>query len=193
MKEYEFEIFPPFEAFYISSLLFCTESALSSASAVMKLLAENKDGKFEFPPQPALDQLQNIANQGAAISRYFWPSESKYDKRGKALREAFDVRDSSPLRSRKLRNMVEHFDEYLDKFLKECLAGQIIPDYFGPKPPEDRGPLKFFRAFFTTTGEFEILGQIFPLQPIVDEIGRVHHKLVECDNNGSRFPRETRE
>lgn len=85
--------------------------------------------------------------------------------------------------------MVEHFDEYLDDFLKKCLAGQFIPDYFGPKPPDDRGPLMFFRAFFTNTGEFEILGQIFPLQPIVDEIQRIHKLLIECEVNGSRFPR----
>jgi len=84
--------------------------------------------------------------------------------------------------------MVEHFDEYLDDFLKECLAGQFIPDYFGRKPPVDRGPIKFFRAFFTNTGEFEILGQIFHLQPIVDEIGRLHISLVESDQKGSRFP-----
>jgi len=188
MKKDEFSIFPPFEAFYISSLLFCTRSALSSASTVMDLLAENKDGKFEFPPQPPLDTLQNVVNQGAAISRYFWPSDSKYKKRGNALRTAFGVSEESPLRQRKLRNMVEHFDEYLDDFLKECLAGQFIPDYFGRKPPVDRGPIKFFRAFFTNTGEFEILGQIFQLQPIVDEIGRLHISLVESDQKGSRFP-----
>jgi hypothetical protein len=189
MEEEDPNIFPPFEAFYITSLLFCTESALSSASAVMDLLEENQNRKFEFPPRLTLDQLQNIANQGAAISRYFWPSDPKYAKRGSALRVALKVEDSSPLRERKLRNIVEHFDEYLDDFLKKCLAGQFIPDYFGPKPPDDRGPLMFFRAFFTNTGEFEILGQIFPLQPIVDEIQRIHKLLIECEVNGSRFPR----
>lgn len=189
MDEDKFNIFPPFEAFYITSLLFCTESALCSASAVMDLLEQNQDGNFEFPPQPPLDELQNIANQGAAMSRYFWPSDTKYAKRGRVLRTAFKVADSSPLRERKLRNMVEHFDEYLDDFLKDCLAGQFVPDYFGPKPPDYRGPLRFFRAFFTNTGEFEILGQIFPLQPIVDEIHRIHKLLTECEQNGSRFPR----
>lgn len=189
MESSDFEIFPPFEAFYIHSLLFCTASALSSASAVMELLADDEGREFAFPPQPPLDHLQNVANQGAAISRYFWPSDSTYMRRGTVLRSAFVVPDSSPLRERKLRNMVEHFDEYLDDFLKEYLAGQLIPDYFGPKPSDQRGPLKFFRAFFTNTGEFEILGRVFLLQPIIDEIQRIHNMLVECEKTGSRFPR----
>lgn len=188
MAEDEFEIFPPFEAFYITSLLFCTESALSSAAAVINLLNEHNDGKFDFAPQPPLDQLQNVANQGAAISRFFWPSDARYQKRGDALRKAFQVSQSSPLRRRTLRNMVEHFDEYLDDFLKGCGAGQFVPDYFGPKPPEERGPVQFFRAFFTNTGEFEILGEVFELQPVVDEIGRIHNLLVDCIEGGSRFP-----
>lgn len=189
METYDFEIFPPFEAFYITSLLFCTESALSSASAVMELLMDTHDGNFDFPPQPALDQLQNVANQGAAISRFLWPSNKKYERRGAFLRSVFKVSDSSSLRERKLRNMVEHFDEYLDDYLEECFAGRIIPDYFGSKPLGQRVPVKFFRAYFTNTGEFEVMGQIFRIQPIVDEIQRIHNLLIEYDKNGSRFPR----
>lgn len=55
-------IFPPFEAFYITSLLFCTESALSSASAVMDLLEENQNRKFEFPPRPTLARINHRKN-----------------------------------------------------------------------------------------------------------------------------------
>jgi hypothetical protein len=56
MSDDEFVIFPPFETFYIISLLSCTESALISAEWVSRY-------------------LQNIALQGAAISRFFWPIE----------------------------------------------------------------------------------------------------------------------
>ena len=188
MDTEEFEILSFHEVFYVESLLFCTESALSSASAIINLLENNKDGKFDFPPQPHLNKIQNIVNQGAAISRFFWPSDTKYKNRGKALCAAYDVMDTSPLRCRKLRNMMEHFDEYLDDYLDDCTAGQFIPDYFGRKPPSDRGPVKIFRAFFTNTGEFEILGQIFSIQPIVDEIGRIHNLLLESVDRGSRFP-----
>lgn len=181
MDEKEFEIFRPFEALYRNSLLFCTESALSSVSAIMALMSE----KLDVPPQAPLDRVQNIANQGAAISRYFWPSAPKYRKRGEALRKRYEVNESSPLKSRNLRNMVEHFDEYLDDYLNDLLSEglgfSIIPNYFGPKPNE-RGPEKFFRAFFTNTGEFEIFGKIFQMQPIVDEIERIHYLIVGSEN-----------
>jgi hypothetical protein len=182
-----FEILPYHEAFYIISLLFCTESALRSAVRISELVSQHEGGRYKFPPQPALDELQNIALQGAGISRFFWPSDKKHNVRGEILRKAFAVTDESPLRSRTLRNKMEHFDEYLDGYLKTCIAGQFIPDYFGPKPPRDRGPLRFFRAFFTNTGEFEILGDIFVMQPIVDEIRRIHELLTHSDKNGGRF------
>lgn len=185
----DFCIYPPHEAFYLTSLMFCTESALFSAAAVKNFIDDEEDGKYELPPQVALDQLQNIANQGAAISRYFWPIKKEYRKRGKVLKKAFGIDDSSPLRDRTLRNMVEHFDEKWDDFLKGYPSGMLIPDYFGTKPPEDRGPLNFFRAYFINTGEFEVLGNVFQIQPIVDEIFRIHQILRDCIEDGSRFPR----
>lgn len=185
MEETDFSIFPPHEAFYITSLYFCTESALRSATLVSELIKERTNPDFSV--HHTLNELQNIANQGAAISRFFWPSKN-YRKRGKALRAAFSIHEDCALKDRTLRNMVEHFDEYLDDFLGQFFAGTFIPDYFGPKPPEDIGPTKFFRAFFTNTGEFQIIGRTFELQPIVDEISSLHKKLVESEEKGGRFP-----
>jgi hypothetical protein len=187
----EFEIYGYQEIFYIVSLLFCTESALRSAVRVADLLGQHEGGRYKFPPQPALDELQNIALQGAGMSRFFWPADKKYDKRGEILRKAFAVTEQSPLRSRDLRNRMEHYDEYLDDYLKTCIAGQFIPDYFGLKPPDDRGPLRVLRAFFTNTGEFEIFGSVFPMQPIVDEIRRIHELLIKFEKAGGRLRSQT--
>lgn len=182
------EIFSPHEAFYITSLLFCTKSALNSTIYFTDLLEEIQKGRKGVEPQTPLNHIQNIVLQGAAVSRFFWPSDKKHNWRGETLRAAFKVDESSPLFSRTLRNTMEHFDEYLDDFLRENFAGQFIPDYFGPKPPDERGPLIFFRAYFIDTGEFEILGKLFSIPPVVDELGRIHNLLAECDEAGSRFP-----
>lgn len=179
--------FPPFEAFYLISLEFCTESALTSAERVADWVKRYDAGE-EFPPQPALNDVQNLVNQGAAISRFFWPGKKRYATRGEELRKAFGISDDSPLKDRKLRNMVEHYDENLDEYLRNSMAGQYVPDYFGHAPNVDRGPLKLFRAFFTNTGRFEILGESFDVQPLVDAIGELHGQLIECEDNGSRFP-----
>lgn len=186
----DFEIYPYLEVFYIVSLLFCTESALASAKWVADLLKSYRGKEYDFPPQPALDRMQNIALQGAAISRFFWPSGKKYQRRGEILRAKLSITENSPLYSRDLRNRMEHFDEYLDDYLRDCNSGHFIPDYFGPKPSGDRGPVRLFRAYFTNTGEFEILGSTFHVQPVVDEIARLHKVLQRSESAGSRLPRQ---
>lgn len=181
---------PPFEVFYLISLEFCTYSALESAQRVMDLVGRIRSGDEEFPPQILLNEVQNIVNQGAAISRFFWPSDRKYRARGEALRLAFDIEDSNPLKDRKLRNMVEHFDEYLDDYLRRNFSGQYVPDYVGTAPGKDRGPLKLFRGYFVDTGQFEVLGEAYEIQPIVDALESLHEMLVEAHSNGSRIPRK---
>lgn len=187
----EFVIFPPCEIFYMHGLLFCAESALRSAEQVSLALQKKVQSGIDLNTLETLDHLQNIANQCAAVSRYFWPADKKYNARGKELRAAFHVEDSSPLKDRKLRNMIEHFDEHLDEFLKESVAGQFIPEYVGPNPPDDRGPLKFFRAYFVNSGQFEILGESFYIQPLIDEMSELHQLICEADKDGSRFPRKS--
>jgi hypothetical protein len=46
-----------------------------------------------------------------------------------------------------------------------------------------------FRAYFVDTGRVAILGVRYELQPLVDEIVRLHKLLRQCDEAGSRFPR----
>lgn len=182
---------PIYQIFYLVSLEFHTHSAIASAEKVGEWVQRFAKGDDRFPPQPVLDEIQNILNQGAAISRYFWPVGKKYQRRGEALRAAFHMDDSCPLRDRDLRNMVEHFDEYLDDYLRMNFAGQYVPDFFGFAPAEDRGPLKLFRAYFVDTGQFEILGKSVSIPPILDEIVNLHERLLAARENGSRFPNST--
>jgi len=48
-----------------------------------------------------------------------------HEKRGKILRQCFKITDSSPLKSRDLRNEIEHFDEKLDVYLFFGLAALL--------------------------------------------------------------------
>jgi len=189
MTRNSFAIFPPYEAFYIISLLSCTESALISAAWVSDFLAQYAKQPESMARQRVLNQLQNIALQGAAISRFFWPSDKDYKPRGAYLRECFDLDERNPLRSRDLRNRMEHYDEYLDDyFAAQSMVGHIIPDYVGPEPGREQVPYHFFRAYFVDTGRVSILGVKFELQPLVDAIQELHSVLRECEQRGSRFP-----
>lgn len=132
--EYEFTILPYHEVFYIESLLFCTESALASRAWLNRVLKGIEEDKDDFDDMPVLNQLQNIINQGGAISKFFWPPDKRYKKRGEVLRNSLGVTAGNPLESRRLRNLVEHYDEYLDDYLKTVTAGVFTPHYFGPTP-----------------------------------------------------------
>ena len=93
MTKARFVILPPYETFYINSMLFNTQSAVKSIevlSMVMNYLHESKspESLAAIDTEEVLNQLQNIIVQGAALSRYFWPVRKEYKGRGEYLRKA---------------------------------------------------------------------------------------------------------
>ena len=196
----DFFIWTPHQAFYIQSMLFNTVSALAScdeASEYVKAISEGKIGPQDRKDE-LLDCLQNLVNQAGAISRYFFPSsedprkaapkqKGMHGKRGSYLRKVFAVGDDSPLKNRGLRNSVEHFDERLDLYLEDGIVGHIFPSLILAEPKETEVPHHIFRAYYLREGIFQVLGERYELQPIVDEVGRVHDLLVKFDKNGGVF------
>lgn len=179
MQPEPFSINPPYRVFYALSISFCTSSAVRSIDAVADVMehlssADSEDPLDDIDSHAVLDELQNIIVQGAAVSRYFWPSDKAHEARGRELREQFKVTDNSPLKSRDLRNMIEHFDEKLDHYLAKGIVGHIIPHYFGPEGKSSGVPRHFFRAYFINIGVFEILGKRYEIEPIAKELWRLH-------------------
>ena len=93
-ESYVQTIWPPYEAFYIRSMLFNAESAARSVlqvNAVMHVVMENspEDPVSVLPVQYLLTELQNIIVQAGALSRYFWPVRSTHQWRGLTLRSVW--------------------------------------------------------------------------------------------------------
>lgn len=186
MPSEPFAIHPPYVAFYALSISFCTSSAVRSIEAVADVMDHLASGESEDPmgdidSHAVLDELQNIIVQGAAVSRYFWPSHKAHEARGRELRHQYKVTEDSPLKSRDLRNMIEHFDEKLDHYLAKGIVGHIIPHYFGPEGKSDGVPKHFFRAYFINIGVFEILGRRYEIAPIARELWRLHEASSGAD------------
>jgi hypothetical protein len=163
-ESYVQAIWPPYEAFYIWSMLFNAESAARSVlqvNAVMHVVMENspEDPVSVLPVQYLLTELQNIIVQAGALSRYFWPVRSAHEWRGAQLREAFGISEDSPLRSRDLRNAIEHFDEKLDRYLENGVVGQVLPEFVGLSREQGGVPVYLFRAYYVDTGVFALLGK----------------------------------
>jgi hypothetical protein len=118
-------------------MMFNTLSATKSiehVNAILHVVQENipEDPIGALPVHSILDELQNLLVQAAAVSRYFWPSRNAHAWRGAQLRNAFALSDDSPLRSRELRNSIEHFDERLDLFLAGGVTGHVLPSMSVP-------------------------------------------------------------
>lgn len=198
MEDEAFSIWTPHQAFYIQSMLFNTTSAFQSCRIAEKIIKKISDG--EIDPQEKkdilLDCLQNVVNQSGAISRYFFPSRdgvkgtdkrTVHKDRGRYLSKAFGVKGDSPLMNRALRNSIEHFDERLDLYLQDGIVGYIFPSLILHEPEDSDVPHHIFRAYYLKEGIFQVLGERYEIQPIVDEVVRIHDLLVKFDGNGGVF------
>jgi hypothetical protein len=176
-----FEIWPPHQALYFESMAFLTASAVQSVGELNGALGVwgSSSEITNFNLDRILNPVQNIIQQGAALSRYFWPSgkSDRRMKRAKLLKEKLLVAEQSALKSRTLRNIIEHFDENLDDYLTEGIIGQIIPQFVGDLSGDRELPIHVFRGFDPATTTFEILGQKFDVQPIVTEIMQIEVRL----------------
>ena len=184
-------IWPPAEVFYIHSMLFNSRSAVTSidrVSAIFKAISEGTAGEKggEREMDEILNNLQNIIVNGAALSRFLWPPRKEHAWRGAQIQRSLGISDSSPLRSRDLRNDIEHIDERLDEYLEKGLVGYVHPQYVGPTQSSEV-PTHFFRAYFVDTGHFQLLGKKYDIPPLAEAIVELHDKLLACDTNGGRF------
>ena len=132
-------IWPPHEVFYIESMLHSTASALRAADEVREALdagsrCASSSAEWQKCAVTIVNGVQALVAHAAAISRYVWPARGKepHLSRAARLRISLGVAESSPLRSRDLRNHIEHFDEKLDQFCGRLTAGVILPTYVGP-------------------------------------------------------------
>ena len=185
-------IWAPNEAFYIHAMLFNTRSAVVSIEWVSTALEQisrdlSGDALAQLDRRAMLGELQNIIVQAAALSRYFWPARQGHEARAKQLRAAFDVADDNPLKNRDLRKEIEHFDEKLDAYLSDGIAGYTLPEFVGTLPESDGMTAHIFRAYYLEDGLFEILGKRYEIEPLAHEILRLHDRLLLADRNGGRF------
>ena len=190
-------IWPPYEAFYIQSMLFSTKSAIDAVRTSNYSLDRWEewidDAEKRGPNEELIfDGLQALILSAAALSRYFWPSrnESPHKERAERLRNALGVDSGSALHNRDLRNALEHFDERLDRYLLNGPAGRFLPSYLGNAPEDHEVPTHFFRAYYTEPAVFEVLGERYEIIPIFKEVQRLHGTLSECMKDGAVLPRD---
>lgn len=187
-------IYPPFEAFYIHSLLY---------SAARSLEAFDRYDHYKNSDVTAEDLIsivQEAVGHAAALSRFFWPSpqakkgKSNYqtliEARGKKLRLAFGLDESSPLYDRELRNAWEHFDERLDAYLLEHEAGMFFPlCIVDSHKIADDSIGHIFKLLDPKKECLVLMGRKYFFSPIRKEVLRIKNDCLRFDKQG-RLPYE---
>lgn len=154
--------------------------------------------------------IHSLLTHLSNVSLILWPSEPSkangesdeaYEvrlqtkakiRRSRALRATLGLETEHPLKSRTLRDHLEHYDERLDKWDENSAKKNIVSNFIGPLnaivgiDPTDR-----MRSFDPATTEFTFRGETFNLSILVqataalyERIGPILEKLIENRMDG---------
>ena len=114
----------------------------------------------------------------ANISKFLWPTKRGDSIRGKELRALLLVDDTHPLRSRRMRDFFEHFDDKLDSWIaagKGHHYGRISgTSAFGKLRPTDNG-----RFFNRNTEVLTFFDEKYNLRLIGKETEILHKRVLK--------------
>ncbi|WP_386683217.1 hypothetical protein [Loktanella sp. R86503] len=114
----------------------------------------------------------------AQISSIFWPTESKYEKRGAELRLLIDEDSANVLKNRSIRNDIVHKDERLHKWYEKSEYGNVADKNIGP-----RAGLSAFTGFdmieyfITDETVFLFRGREYDLQKLAYALDKINRAL----------------
>jgi hypothetical protein len=180
-------ILPYYEAFYIRTIIYAAGRSEEAFERFEVAVGE------AVSSETIMSAVQEALTHAAALSRFFWPSDKRNVlavARGKRLREAFRLDDTSSLKNRGLRNAFEHFDEHLDRFLLKEPMGYVFPDPIVEEHTiTDEVIGSVFRLVDPTNGICVLLGRKFEYRPIRAEVRNILAGAKQMDEQGSRLPK----
>jgi hypothetical protein len=185
-------IHPPFEAFYIQSIIYSAGRAREAFQRfdVARSLGDTADYQ--------VSSIHEGLGHCGSLSRFFWPSGLGYREtqaqrslkiaRGAKLRKAFGLTSNCLLKDRRLRDLLEHFDERLDRYLLShdsgyFFRGAIIGDSELADDPEGN----IFKLVDHRNSCFVLLGEKHQFGELRKEVERVYELAVDMDKSGCRL------
>jgi hypothetical protein len=184
-------IHPPYEAFYIHSILYSSSRALDAFQRFSVARRLNDE------PGTQVSCVHEALGHAAALSRFFWPSglgkaskaaRTLRARRASKLRAAFKLTSASPLKDRRLRDSLEHFDERLDRYLLENDAGAFFPEaLIGDSRIASDPSGHVFKLVDPVKHHFVCMGEVFYYGDLEAEVTRVHEMAQGMSASGSRL------
>lgn len=190
---------------YVTEIKSQVHFALNAVSALNQALKATRefDGDWSrrnFFHSEVFRQTHSFLTHASNISRLFWPPQPRRRKdeapeifaqrqafttnRGKSLLTLFGLDDSSPLKSRVLRDHLEHYDERLDHWSNTSEMRNIASDTIGP-PNAIVGldPSDTMRWFDPTTNTFRFRGEEYALEPTAAAVHQLLPKAASFEES----------
>ncbi len=177
-------IMPMYEAFYIQAIIYSAGRAKDAFDRFDSAVHSSSDAAS------IVATAHEAFTHVAALSRFFWPSRERslYKARATKLRAAFGLDATSPLYERDLRNGLEHFDERLDEFLLQDLAGHFFPDQVVGSVSLIGSPITFmFRLVDPVEDIFVLLGERHSFGALRKVVSEVLGKAQKMNEKGGRL------
>lgn len=158
------------------ALLMCKEVQKQADFALMAV--EGIDSSFE-----KADEIKNINHNlwfnmqmflvsAANVSKLIWGTN--YTDSMTLVKDLLEIKNDSALKSRRLRNHFEHYDERLINWDESSKHKNIVLDNIGPSNMIKGIDKKdIFRHYDNTKGVVTFRGETFNLVPIVKELKRI--------------------
>jgi uncharacterized protein YcaQ len=161
------------EQVYLREILIQADYAILAVQRMNQLLQDGAPDLF-------FKEAQALLAHAAAISRILWPPRASKDRRASArgthLRDVLGIAEDHPLRTRTLRDHLEHFDERLDQWAEQSAHGGLVDRIIGPVTVI-RGPSigrrDFLRAYDPKPKVFTFRGDEFDIQKLVAGVEEV--------------------
>ena len=127
--------------------------------------------------------LEALLYHASRISLILWPVKGRGDQaRGHHLRQLLGVGENNPLEDRKARNHVQHFDERLDKWVRETGGKIYIDQNVGPYPPIKGANEKEIRRYDPITQEFIFRSEKYEIGALVKAVADLHGRALKLSN-----------
>lgn len=134
-------------------------------------------------------QTHSFLTHASNISRMFWPplpvqkkneSDEEYENRllrndkairSRTLKNEYGIEENNPLKNRKLRDHLEHYDERLDHWRNNSTHRNIASDTIGPRNSiSGLQETDMMRWFDPTRNFFQFRGEEYNLQEIATAV-----------------------
>jgi hypothetical protein len=187
------KIYPQHEVFYIECIKSATDNAINSWEELNRIIVSPELLKDEG--LKTIDLSENIVNQAGIISRYFYPSFDRknieknkiHQLRSEKLKDSYKITDGNILKKRTFRNYIEHFDENLDAFLNNSIAGNILPKALIHNSKQMTSTTYAFKAYMIDEFKLISLNEEIELIALVEEIYRIDNLSDDFLKNGGRL------